>query len=538
MSIKKVLWLGALLRLLLLLWGEVQDATMDVKYTDIDYKVFTEAATFVYQGQSPFNRNTYRYSPLLAYAQGVAHRRVVAATALWLFNPFTLTISTRGSCDVLVVVMLLAVLWSILRGQRLCAALIYGLAVHFRIYPIIYAPSLVLFLANRKEDGTQSSKVLPSIQRILFEGISFGLQSGGCFLLLGWASYGLYGQTFLEEAFLYHLSRRDPRHNFSPYFYPIYLYSYGTAGGGLDDGAVLGMGSTESPSQFLEDPLNVATHTGLGTGTPLTGASLEEGLAPSGGLDVAAWAFLPPLVLMSLLALRYSTNLPLCWLLQTWVFVTFNKVVTAQYFVWYFSLLPLVLPHMHWPPSPGLLVAGSLWVVTQLHWLGWGYLLEFKGLPVHLYLWAAGLLFLMANANLIVQIMHACRSARPFQVRLASPVRSITSEGRAPSAMVLTRGKDFTKEQGPEPQTTVDPLSNVDVNVGRRVRSRRPVDYTFRDDEDEESGGRSEAEQEQAEEQGQDHDEEEEEEGEEQEREELAGQGPKVYKDYYEEIEE
>lgn len=54
------------------------------------------------------------------------------------------------------------------------------------------------------------------------------------------------------------------------------------------------------------------------------------------------------------------------------------QVCTAQYFVWWLSLLPLSLPHIRWPPPKGLLLAGVLWGAAQLHWLGWAYLLEFK----------------------------------------------------------------------------------------------------------------------------------------------------------------
>jgi phosphatidylinositol glycan class M len=58
--------LGLLARVALLTWGAWQDAQMDVKFTDIDYEVYTDAAQFMAQGGSPYERSTYRYTPLLA----------------------------------------------------------------------------------------------------------------------------------------------------------------------------------------------------------------------------------------------------------------------------------------------------------------------------------------------------------------------------------------------------------------------------------------------------------------------------------------
>jgi hypothetical protein len=62
-----VMGAGASARLLLLAWSAIQDKFMTVKYTDVDYLVFSDAARSVAEGGSPYDRATYRYSPILAF---------------------------------------------------------------------------------------------------------------------------------------------------------------------------------------------------------------------------------------------------------------------------------------------------------------------------------------------------------------------------------------------------------------------------------------------------------------------------------------
>ena len=120
-STSRVIVLSILLRVVLILYGIYHDAHSPLKYTDIDYFVFSDASRFVHKQQSPYQRETYRYTPLLAWLlvpnawrgweawgkvvfalgdvaagwmmililrkRGMNHERSLKYSSIWLLNP-------------------------------------------------------------------------------------------------------------------------------------------------------------------------------------------------------------------------------------------------------------------------------------------------------------------------------------------------------------------------------------------------------------------------------------------------------------------
>ncbi|KAH7327377.1 GPI mannosyltransferase [Rhexocercosporidium sp. MPI-PUGE-AT-0058] len=420
-----------LLRITLLFYGLWQDANSPLKYTDIDYYVFTDAARYTSQGHSPYDRETYRYTPLLAWlllptawsstwfsfgkvlfaigdvvagwlivlvlrssssskmSEKMSMERALKFASIWLLNPMVATISTRGSSEGLLGVMVIALLWAITQKKIFLAGILLGLGVHFKIYPFIYAPSIIWWMDDehigsgkqaKKTSGSTDLDLIGLVKRFCNgPRVILTITSLLTFTGLNVLMYSIYGWPFLQHTYLHHVTRIDHRHNFSPYNTLLYLSS--------------STPKTSSPSINLE-----------------------------------SLAFIPQLFLsaIALPLLLTKKDLPSTMLAQTFAFVTFNKVCTSQYFLWYMIFLPFYLPTSSLLARKPLgLLAAALWVSTQALWLQQGFQLEFLGRSTFVPgLWVASLLFFLTNAWLLGVIVGDIGSASVSRPSLKTHVKA------------------------------------------------------------------------------------------------------------------
>lgn len=411
------------LRLALIVYGEVQDCWSAVQYTDVDYRVVTDGARHVWLGESPYDRHTYRYSPLLAYLMvpnvighkflgklifaacdllvGLLIRRIVVqefletfrenATAVqqqvrtrlptrsvdalqlpvkyqdkavlsalvWLYNPFAMVIGTRGNGDSIICLLVLWTLQLLLTSkqgfaQHFVTGLIHGLAIHYRVYPIIFSVAYYLYASaagSSTKRSLLSSIFLPNRQQI-------GLTAGTLCTLLGLTAlfHSIYGFDFVYETYLYHFIRKDTRHNFSLYFYMQYL---------------------TTADQHVSPVLKLLT-------------------------------VLPPFIIIAAVTVLFSRTrktLPFAVFLLTFTLVTFNSVLTSQYFVWFMAVFPVCLANFTRFSARSSLSYGMLWLLTQGIWLLSAYFLEFKGWNTFDLVWLHGCVFFAANMLIVHRLI-------------------------------------------------------------------------------------------------------------------------------------
>mmetsp|Transcript_68870 Transcript_68870/g.138473 ORF Transcript_68870/g.138473 Transcript_68870/m.138473 type:complete len:587 (+) Transcript_68870:125-1885(+) len=313
-------------------------------------------------------------------------------------------------------------------------------------------------------------------EALLWLGVSLGTAGA-----LTAASSVRFGSSFWHEAVAHHFSRADHRHNYSIWWLALYLvydddvpYSQSqhelssTGVGMVSDGggSRLHMGSSSTPS-FDSDVGNRSAGfesaaamswrcraLGLGAMVPQAAAVLlaahgllrpprqrptlavackakSRGAGNSNDTTAScssneAQAVRPePLPCVSVPSSPRG-RLPLCLFVTAAAFVHLNKVVTAQYLVWYLSLFPLVWPHLDfkraqeeerggesrkggsWKPKAWEGAAcACVWALSLVGWLGCAYALEFRGCDVWIALWAASLVVFASSITAIAVVLKA-----------------------------------------------------------------------------------------------------------------------------------
>ena len=201
------------LRLLLMMYSIWQDKHPVINFTDIDYMVFTDASSYISQGSSPYLRATYRYTPLLAmllrpnlifplfgkllfcfcdlmtgfYIEKILDRLNLDKRfhQIWTLNPFVAAISVRGNAESIMALLVMMFLWALVNNRWRWAAVVFGLAVHIKIYPIIYSIP-IWFGIDHITTGVAYRWQLFSRKRV-----EFGLVAGSTVLLLNVIMYHL-----------------------------------------------------------------------------------------------------------------------------------------------------------------------------------------------------------------------------------------------------------------------------------------------------------------------------------------------------------
>lgn len=88
----------------------------------------------------------------LAAAEGHAASPAWLIHGIWTLNPIILNINTRGSSEALLVVLVLGALVALREERWRRCAVLWGVAVHWKLYPVIYASSILVVL-HRADGG-------------------------------------------------------------------------------------------------------------------------------------------------------------------------------------------------------------------------------------------------------------------------------------------------------------------------------------------------------------------------------------------------
>mgnify|MGYP001810881061 CR=1 FL=1 len=68
---------------------------------------------------------------------------------LWFYNPITVVISSRGSAESIMSFLVLAFVYYFKLKRSFTSGIFYGLAIHFKIYPLAYGLLILAYYLSR-----------------------------------------------------------------------------------------------------------------------------------------------------------------------------------------------------------------------------------------------------------------------------------------------------------------------------------------------------------------------------------------------------
>ena len=423
LTTKKITFLALLIRILLFLLGLYIDKYTPSSYTDIDYKVFTDGASYLLSLKSPYNRHTYRYTPLLALIMTPniflnenfgkiffiildlicgflifkinnleMEKKNIANLEMEKNINLDLKKKTNNNLEMkkknlelekknfdlkkkninLKKNNFMLLIWffnplTICLSTRGSSDVVVSALILMTIY----------FLVKNRLDlsaifygFTVHFKIYPIVyciaiylfvkkDRAFFNlnSIRYGVISGFVFFVATFFFYPFFGWEYLYESFFYHLIRKDHRHNFSIQF--LYIYS----------------------SFFKIDKI------------------------------ISMILFLPSILLISVITYKFYKRIVFCCFLLTYVFVIFNKVVTAQYFVWYIQFVPIFFydtkiyrDGKNWKTFSALVLA---WFLVVVGWNNLAFRFEAKSQDVFYLFHFVNIVFFLINIFIVKELIQS-----------------------------------------------------------------------------------------------------------------------------------
>jgi phosphatidylinositol glycan class M len=379
-QISVIIFVGFLIRIFVLYVGNNLDTFSDHwQYTDIDYKIFSDGGKLHSLSISPFERPTFRYPPILSFIMignsvfksfgkflfivfdtatifeiyTLQRRKTLFWEWLWCFNPLSIYICTRGSMESMSNWLILVSIRFLLERKVAFSGIVFGFLIYFRIYPIVYAFGFAIKILFK--DST-----LKSINISQF--MLYGCSAFSVLLFCVIVSFNEFREPYITQAIYYHLIRLDHRHNFSPYFYLIYL----------------------EKSSLRETSLSALS--------------------------------MMPFIVQGVLLLSISTytilwknDIMLCLFLCTISFVSLNKVITGQYFLWVVLFIPFLtmwdVNSWKWKRLVAVSIIISMCILIS--WLYIAYNLEFETHHNFFSTWIVSIGLLVAATSILHLLIAA-----------------------------------------------------------------------------------------------------------------------------------